>query len=336
MNSFAKHLLPLIGLFVVSSPLLAASPTIMSASANASRTVIDVTGTNFVAQDKNHSLVASLGDTQLTITGSTPTSLTANLPANLPPGSYHLFVSSNGNVDDNGHTAEMDVTIGTTGPQGATGATGPAGVAGANGAAGAAGAPGATGSPGANGLNGAPGVAGPIGPKGDPGAAGPQGPAGAQGATGPAGPAGGGGGASIIPVIPMVWSSSTTPVSHPADGLIGCSNSDPTDLGVTQIWSSFNGTDHANYSSLFNIFSYDVGGYLVIRNVSTDNGSPQNILVFPLSKFGYNFDNKNQVQTITCHAATIWLASGFEDGDQVLVSFLPPAPQPTVTSGGRR
>ena len=333
MKSLAKLPLLLIALIVASSPLAAAGgpPTIISARANASTTAITVIGTNFVAQDKNHPLVVNLDGTQLTITASTPTSLTANLPTNTASGSYHLFVSTSGNITDGGHTAELDVTIGGTGPQGATGATGATGAAGANGATGAAGATGATGSPGVNGLNGAPGATGPSGPKGakgatgatgSPGPTGTQGPQGATGATGPAG----GGGSSIIPVIPMVWSSSTTPISHPADGQIGCNNADPTDTGVTQIWSSFKGTDHVDYSSLFNSFSFDVGGYLVIRNVSAGNGSPQNILVFPLSTFGYNFDSGNQNQTMSCMAASIWLGAGFSDGDQVIVSFLPPSP----------
>jgi hypothetical protein len=261
--------------------------------------------------------VANLDNVQLTITASTPTSLTANLPASLPPGSYELFVSSSGNVSDSGHTAELDVTIGTTGPQGATGATGATGAPGANGINGAPGATGATGSPGANGMNGAPGATGATGSQGPTGAQGPQGP---TGATGPAG----GGGAAIIPVISMVWSSSTTPIAHPADGQIGCNKADPTDSGVTQIWSSFAGTDHIDYSSLFNDFSFDMGGYLVIRNVSAGNGSPQNILVFPLSRFGYG--TGSGYQTMNCMAATIYLGAFFSDGDEVIVSFLPPAP----------
>ena len=184
MKSLAKLPLLLISLIVASSPLLAAPPTIISASANASNTAINVTGTNFVAQDKNHPLVAILDDMQLTITASTPTSLTANLPASLPPGSYHLFVSSSGNFSDSGHTAEFDVTIGTTGPKGATGATGATGAAGPTGATGAAGATGATGSPGANGMNGAPGATGATGATGNNGLNGATGPTGPTGSTG--------------------------------------------------------------------------------------------------------------------------------------------------------
>lgn len=324
----------LIAVIATASPLLAADPTIINASANASNTVINVTGTNFVAQDIHHPLVANLDNIQLTITASTPTSLTANLPANLPSGSYHLLISNTGNVTDTGHTGQLDVTIGTTGPQGVTGATGATGAPGPTGATGAAGATGATGSPGANGMNGAPGATGATGANGMNGATGATGATGANGmngatgvtgATGATGPAGGGGGSSIIPVISMVWSSSPTPISHPADGQIGCNNADPAG-NVTQIWASFNGTDHVDYTTLFNSFSFDNGGYLVIRNVSAGNGSAGNILVYPLTRFGYNADGANQNQTMNCMAATIYLGSGFADGDAVIISFLPPAP----------
>ncbi len=343
MKLLAKLLLPLTGLILVSSPVLADPPTITSATANATKTVLTVVGTNLAQQgDNNHPLIAVLDGMNLTITSSTATGLTANLPPGLAPGSYRLYVDTAGTVSDQGHLATLDVTLPATGSPGATGATGAAGAtgpqgtpgtAGAAGATGAAGPAGAPGSPGANGMNGAPGATGPAGPagsKGDTGATGSPGPSGAQGqpgSTGATGPAGGGA-SSIIPVISMVWSSSPTPILNPPDGLIGVNdpNSDPAG-NVTQIWSSFKGTDHIDYSSLFNTFSFEVGGYLVIRNVSPENGvSPGNILVYPLTKFGYGANDNTQVQTINCQAATIWLGSGFADGDQVLVSFLPPAP----------
>jgi hypothetical protein len=333
MKSLAKLAFPLIVLIAASSPLLAAQPTITSATANATNTVLTVVGTNLSPQG-GKSLLVSLDDMTLTVTSSSSTGLTANLPAGLAPGSYHLYVNTAGNPNDNGHLAALDVTLPATGPKGATGATGATGPMGATGAAGSNGATGSPGSPGANGMNGAPGAngatgpagaqgpTGPMGAKGDPGDPGAPG---APGATGPTGPAGGGG-SSIIPVISMVWSSSTTPIPHPADGQIGCNNADPTSAAVTQIWSSFAGTDHIDYSSLFNAFSFDSGGYLVIRNVSPGNGSPQNILVFPLSRFGYNANIGNGNQTMSCTAATIYLGASFSDGDQVIVSFLPPAP----------
>ncbi len=331
MKSLAKLLLPLTVLIIASSPLLADPPTIVSAGANAANTVLTVSGTNLSPPDKNHSLIAVLDGIQLTIASSTLDRINCEparrSSAGLLPAVRFQQWKRYRHPPHGGHLASLDVTLPATGPKGATGATG---ASGATGATGTAGANGATGSPGANGLNGAPGAtgpSGPIGPKGATGSTGSQGPTGTQGPqgiTGPTGPAGGGG-LSILPVISMTWSSSPTPIPNPADGIIGCNNADPAG-DVTQIWSSFKGTDHVDYSSLFNSFSFDVGGYLVIRNVSPDNGSPQNILVFPLSRYGYNFDGTNQFQTIDCTAATIWLGSGFADGDQVIVSFLPPAP----------
>ena len=95
----------LIGLVATAAaPLFAAAPTIISASANPANTAITVTGTNLSAQDNKHPLIANLNNMQLTITASTPTSLTANLPPSLPAGSYQLFVSTSGNISDGGHT----------------------------------------------------------------------------------------------------------------------------------------------------------------------------------------------------------------------------------------
>jgi hypothetical protein len=77
---------------------------------------------------------------------------------------------------------------------------------------------------------------------------------------------------------------------------------------------------------LFNIFSWESGGYLVIRNVSENSGTPQNILVFPLSRFGYNASGVDGNQTLNCTAASIYFKTSFSDGDEVIVSFLPPTP----------
>ena len=194
MKSLAKLLLPFIALIVVSSPVLADPPAITSATANATNTVLTVVGTTLSQQgDPNHPLIAVLDGMNLTITSSTATGLTANLPPGLAPGSYHLYVDTAGNLGDQGHLATLDVTLPATGPKGATGATGPAGANGAAGATGATGSPGAngaTGSPGANGMNGAPGATGMNGAPGATGPAGPSGSKGATGATGSQGPSG--------------------------------------------------------------------------------------------------------------------------------------------------
>lgn len=240
--------------FVASvSTLLAAAPSITSATADAGNTTLTIVGTNLTQQDAKHPILVTLNNLKLMVTSSSGTGITASLPAGVGAGSYHLYVSTSGNVNDSGHTAALDVTL--------------------------------------------------VSP-----------------------PSSGGGSSPVIPVISMVWSTSVTPISHPADGQIGCNNSDPT--GCTQIWSSPSGTDHIDYSSLFNTFSFDTGGYLVIRNVSTGNGTPQNILVFPLSRFGYSFNFGNANQTMACSPATIYQGAFFSEGDQVMVSFLPPPVPP--------
>src|ERR1700724_68134 len=127
--------------------LYAASPTLISASATANNTVLSMTGTNLQPDGKN-TVVAQLDNMSLTLTSASASSLSATLPANLPPGSYHLLVSTNGNVNDAGHTADLDVTLGTTGPRGAPGATGaqgPVGPMGSQGPKGDTGAQGPTG-----------------------------------------------------------------------------------------------------------------------------------------------------------------------------------------------
>ena len=123
----------------------------------------------------------------------------------------------------------------------------------------------------------------------------------------------------------MTWSSATTPVSHPADGQIGCNNADPSNC--TQIWASFKGTNGADCSGLFNTFSHENGGYLVIRDVA-DGSPPENIFVYPLSKFGYSFSSVDLNQMMNCSPATIYLGGFFNDGDPVIVTFLPPPVPP--------
>ena len=194
--------LVLSGTLAFASSSMAAPPTIISASANANNTSLSIVGTNLSAPDPRNPLAVNLDNMVLPVTSASSTSLTATLPANLPAGSYELFVSTNGNINDNGHTATLDVTLGTTGPKGATGSTGPQGIQGPQGATGsqgpqgiqgpqgATGAQGPQGTNGATGAQGAQGQPGPIGPTGVQGAIGPTGAQGAQGAMGATGPTG--------------------------------------------------------------------------------------------------------------------------------------------------
>jgi hypothetical protein len=95
--------------------------------------------------------------------------------------------------DETGHSAQLDVTLVSSGPQGLPGATGAQGLQGPQGILGTPGVQGVAGPQGVAGVQGPVGPAGPIGPAGligstgATGATGPAGPTGATGATGAAG-----------------------------------------------------------------------------------------------------------------------------------------------------
>jgi hypothetical protein len=114
---------------------------INSAQANLSTNTIAISGRNFGKQPPEVMLDAAT----LVVTSFSPTSIQANLPLGLPPGSYHLIVVAGRGFQRLG---SLDVTIGNTGLEGPQGPQGP------------------------------PGVQGPQGPQGVAGAAGPVGPAG--------------------------------------------------------------------------------------------------------------------------------------------------------------
>lgn len=149
--------------------------SITSAVAHFPAQTITITGQGFAGI-----LNVSLDNTQLVITSSNATTIQANLPGGIGPGSYHLIVRLL-SISSGGGTAELDVTLGTVGP---TGATGPTGVSGATGATGSQGITGATGPTGPTGTQGVQGNTGVTGTQGI------QGIAGATGATGATGPTG--------------------------------------------------------------------------------------------------------------------------------------------------
>jgi Collagen triple helix repeat (20 copies)/IPT/TIG domain len=127
-------------------------PAILSVTENTAGTQISVDGTGF----GDHKPRVWLADQELTVTHSSDTSITANLPSNVAAGAYLLRVEFEHPPFELIFAADIG-QVGPAGPQGPAGATGPAG------------------------------PAGPVGPVGPPG---PTGPAGLTGATGPAGPAG--------------------------------------------------------------------------------------------------------------------------------------------------
>jgi len=82
--------------------------------------------------------VVNLGATALEVTSFSPTTIKANLPEALAPGSYHLVVLAGGVSERSG---SLDVTVGNSGPQGALGPAGPAGPQGPQGPPGPQGVP---------------------------------------------------------------------------------------------------------------------------------------------------------------------------------------------------
>jgi hypothetical protein len=157
---------------------------------------ITITGKHLTGDhwDSHSAPTVALGGEPLTVTSFTDTTIEANLPTGIVPGTY-LLVLAHGFFP----AATFNLTVGGGGTQGEQGPPGPAGPAGPMGLPGLPGLPGATGATGPAGpsgpagLPGASGPAGPVGPAGTPGAtgpAGPVGPAGAPGATGAVGPVG--------------------------------------------------------------------------------------------------------------------------------------------------
>jgi len=90
----------------------------------------------------------------------TDAEIVALLPPDIPPGAYHLRVSTRPTRRHHGWDDWLDITIGVQGPRGEPGAAGPQGP---------------TGDPGPQGEQGVPGPAGPPGPPGPQGPTGPSG-----------------------------------------------------------------------------------------------------------------------------------------------------------------
>jgi hypothetical protein len=124
-----------------------------SAQANLSTNTIAIFGRNFGKQPPEVKLDAAI----LVVTSFSPTTIQANLPVGLPPGSYHLIVVAGRGSP---RVGLLDVTIGSTGPEG------PQGPQRAQGPQGPQGVAGAVGPVGPGGPNGSPGPSGPAGPQG--------------------------------------------------------------------------------------------------------------------------------------------------------------------------
>jgi len=144
----------------VSTVLLAAPaaaqlvPIVVKASADSSTHRLAITGSGFGTAP-----VVRLAGAPLTVVSATDTSIVADLPSTIAPGSVLLLVLRNGTVP----SLPFEVTIGAVGPIGPIGPIGETGPM---------------------------GPAGPIGPSGSVGPMGPAGPQGPQGIDGPRGPEG--------------------------------------------------------------------------------------------------------------------------------------------------
>jgi hypothetical protein len=178
-------------LLIACSTLLMAqspAPMIVSATENSAGTQITISGT-FLGTGVPRVMLAN---TTLTVTQSSGSSITANLPAGINPGVYLLTVE----ILSPRQTGTFTVALGQIGPTGPQGAVGPPGAPGATGAQGPQGATGQTGATGAAGAQGPKGATGATGSPGTTGATGQPGPAGPTGPTGPTGATGG-----------QIWSS---------------------------------------------------------------------------------------------------------------------------------
>ncbi len=150
------------------------------------RTVVDVNyeyihiyGNNF---GENPAVV--LNNTSLFVIQFDNTYIKASLEEVMPPATYKLIVSNDGQFQNLNLTDTLDLTIGTQGPAGPEGSVGPQGeqgVAGPQGDIGATGSQGPAGAMGPRGDTGLRGLTGNTGPQGIPGL---QGDTGSQGVPG--------------------------------------------------------------------------------------------------------------------------------------------------------
>lgn len=117
------------------------TPTILNVVENSAGTQIVISETGLGSTP----LVVTLGTANLVVSSSSDTSITANRPPSILPGTYLLTVQTGGK------SASFEAAIGQIGPVGPQGPVGPTGPIGPTGP---------------QGLQGVPGPAGPTGPSG--------------------------------------------------------------------------------------------------------------------------------------------------------------------------
>ncbi len=290
-------------LIACSTLLMAQSPVpmIVSATENSAGTQITISGT-FLGTGVPRVMLAN---TTLTVTQSSSSSITANLPAGINPGVYLLTVEILSPRQIGTFTVAFG-QVGPTGPQGAVGppgatggtgpqgATGPQGSPGPTGAAGPKGDTGQTGATGATGDQGPKGSTGAQGSPGSTGATGQSGPAGPQGPTGPTGATGG-----------QIWSSNFV---LPATITSGMSSS-----GIVALPSGNGGTASQNVPAMV----------LQVPKNCTASG-------FSVAQFGASNASTTQVMLVTGTDSLI--ASGFINGSSLGCTLTANSGAPTSCS----
>jgi hypothetical protein len=161
----------------VAPPVFRHTPVITHTEVDYSAMTIYVYGSDFGTKKP----IVTLGDDQLVLLKWDPGEIVAQLPSDIPAGSYKLTLFSLFSHHHKYLEASLSVTIGAEGPPGEPGPQGPVGLTGP------------PGPQGPTGLTGPQGPVGPIGPQGPQGPTGLTGPQGPEGPEGPPGPAGTGG-----------------------------------------------------------------------------------------------------------------------------------------------
>ncbi len=138
-------------MLVAGLPLAAQAPVIVNTAINysASPNRITISGSNF--KPATAAPIVIFNTLQLTLVSSTNTTVVANLPTTLAPGSYLMAITNSQRS-----TFPFVVTYGAVGPQGPIGPQGLQGPAGPTGPTGQQGLPGATGATGPQGPPGPP------------------------------------------------------------------------------------------------------------------------------------------------------------------------------------